>query len=622
MRRVREETSGGLLSSLLGGLLVVLAAASCGTEPFPSQNTEAEVVVEPRAALRPGDLHRYEFSWAVTSAGEAAVVGGAEITGDIALAGELAVEVYGEHEGEVVLGVRFTRLDQAVLAMTGHNVLPSADLLLGSEAVLLVPADGRPRELRVDPDAPPVFRTLVEGVLAHVDLSVPAASDASPTLVGPTGNGLARMRYRWSSTEEDVIERELVAYERVDALRGGPRGQWDVSGSARIEVGNDALVDAIEVSEILTLVHTEDPFEFGAQTSFTMRRSAVEPGRSLPSQWPDFVAWPAHDLFDPPDHTEADRVLARSFAEGLTTTELIIAVQSAGRGLPPPKGFMVRARGLLRGWPELARELVDVFEQGVDPVTRQLALDLLVSADTPEAQAVLVELLRGADEARDPELVGYLQHLSLLRTPTTEVASLLLELQEAGFDRGDPRLRAGALYPMGALASALLYREPPLAQQMIDTIFSELESAEDDLMVEAGIAGLGNLGRDEDADRILEHRDHPNRSVRMQVASSLRHMDVEEATDVLFEMLGDRDRDVAAMSLSVIDAYREDQRDSDRLAKMAIADTTHADLDGPVVSVLAKRGLEDPLSQQALVALRNRSQDARTRTRIERILGL
>ncbi|MEM6995092.1 MAG: hypothetical protein AAF721_31555, partial [Myxococcota bacterium] len=333
----------------LGGFVLLLAAAGCGAEaPVPEETLGAELV-RTRAALRPGDVHRYEFAWTVESGGEVAVVGGAHITGGIALSGELAVEVLADDGDDFVLGVRFTRLDEAVLAMSGHNVLPSPQLLLGHQGVLIAPRNGRPQTLRIDPAAPPVFRTLLEGLIAHVDLSVPP-SDGSRTDVGPTGNGLAQLQYRWSPTERDVIEREIVRYERVDALRGGLRGpQWDVDGRARIEVGDDALVQALEVSEILTLAHAEDPFDFGAETSFSMRRTAVErgPGEAPPLP-PELETWPTRDLFAPPDYTEADRVLAQSFAEGLTTTELIIAVQSAGRGLPPPKGFLVRARGLLR----------------------------------------------------------------------------------------------------------------------------------------------------------------------------------------------------------------------------------------------------------------------------------
>lgn len=601
-------------------LIGTLGLFACGQDA-PPQPADATAVARTRAPLRAGDVHRYAFSWTVASQGDAAMVGGRTVGGDVELVGELAVTVRGEHEDGVLVGVRFARLDEARLAILGKNVLPSAEMLLADEALLVVPHDGRPRTLRFERDAAPVFRKLMAGALAHVDLSLPAPGVESFSEVGPTGNGLARIDYARGPSSPQTLTRTVAEYERVDAFGGAPPSAgWAVQSQGQIEMGSSSLFDAIELSESLELVNRENPITFGAKTKFSMRRTGLDHGDAAPL--PNLEDWIAVDLFEAPDGSEAEQEMARKFAEGLTLTDVGIVVNSARRGMPVPKGFLVRARGLLKGWPELAREMQPLFEANDDMGTREMVTDLLVSADTPEAQDVLVDLFSNLAEESDPSLSGLLQHLNLVHTPTPALALLVMDIHQLAVTENDENLRLGSMYAIGSLAAQIQNAEPELAEAMLTTLRDELAAAESPIRTQAALAGLGNAGRPEDLDRILGERHHEDRNVRAQVASSLRFSRDPKSTDALFNMLGDSSRTVAAISLSTIDFYRPDDTELHRLAAATINASVHPKLTGPLVSVLAKRGLDDDLSGEAMAILYERTADPRQKVRIARILGL
>lgn len=600
------------------GLTALLSG--CGDQAPPQATLSTVAPTELRAELRAGDVHRYAFDWKVQAEGDAAMVGGASVRGDVRLVGELAITVYQAGPGDALLGIRFARLDEHRVGVMGHNVLPSAELLTGSEAMLMVPRDGQAQTLQFAPDATPIFRKLMEGTMAHIDLRVPPEGESEFDALGPTGNGLARLHYEPDPTNPGKMTRSVVDYVRIDALPGVPvDAPWAVDAQGVITRGQDALVETIEVAESLSVVGKESPVVFGSETSFVMTRLGVD--REEPRAVPNTDDWLTRDLHEAPDMESVEREMSRKFAEGLTVTDVIINVQSAGRGLPPPKGFMIRARGLLRGWPELAAELKPLFEDTEDITTRELVVDLLVSAGTEEAQDVLLDVLAEPTSATVRQLPTLIQHLSLLRTPTADVSRFLLGLHDANLEDGNSQLALGVLYPMGSVAAQIGAREPELAERMLVAMRDALETSGTPQRTRAALAGLGNARRPEDLDRVLAQRAHSDPGVRIQVASSLRFSDDRRSTDALFAFLFDADREVATASLSVLEAYRTDEAQLHELAAQVIGGTVNPEIHGPLVSTLAKRGLEDDLAREALAILHSLATDGRDRVRIERILG-
>ncbi len=109
--------------------------------------------------------------------------------------------------------------------------------------------------------------------------------------------------------------------------------------------------------------------------------------------------------------------------------------------------------------------------------------------------------------------------------------------------------------------------------------------------------------------------------VRTDVVNALRFYPSPEADAVVFAALDDPERLVGAAALAVIEGYRPDDAAIERLAARVIAEDVHPELGGPIVSVLGKRALEHPAPREALAVLYARTDDARSRRRIRRMLG-
>ena len=547
------------------------------------------------------------------------MLAGTQVGGDVAMDGTLALRVLETGPDDATVGIRFDSIESAEIAVLGQNVLADRQVLLRDEAVVVLPRDGRPREVLFGPEATPLFRSLMRGVLTHVDLVVPIPGEEGFSRTGPTGNGLATLRYTPSPDRPHTLERIVEDYQRIDAFdAGAPTSAWDVQSHGRITLGDDVLADSIEFEESLALVPREIGVAFGAETRFSMHRIDIRRGPPPPA--PTMEGWTSEDLFEVPDRTESEREMARKFAEGLTMADVHIQLASADTGLPAPDGFFVRARGLLRGWPELADDLRPAFEAHADLATREAVFDLLVSADTPAAQDVLLDLTMDVLEDDPAQAQQLIQHFVLLREPTPALATMLLDIHR--FAEDDPDLRIASLYPIGSVAAQIQFREPALAERMLGTLREDLAHAERPLELRGALAGLGNAARTEDVPRILAHQHHPDEDVRIQVASSLRHARADEATDAVFGYLADPSRHVAAAALSVIDAYRRDEAALHRVATDTIAGVVHEDLVGPLVGIFARRGLEDDLCREAMIVLYDRTQDVRQRVRIARILDL
>lgn len=588
--------------------------AACGTAPASPPAEQIAVVDAEHDALHVGDAHRYAFSWRVESSASNGLLGELPSSGGLELAGELELHVLAQTDAGTTIAARFTRLDRHRIETFGQDVLADASVLLGRRALVVVPDGGDVRRVLFDSESPSVFRHVMGGLLAHVDLHRPP-HDGWRGVV-PTGNGLADVAYERAA--DGSFARRIDRYRRVDAIAGlGLADTWHSDGQATLELGDRGMPRRVASTELLTLPPSELGVRFDGETQVSLERVAVE--HREPDPPASIEDWTEDDLHAPPDDREAQQELARRFAEGMTMTDLTIAVQSAGRGLRPSAGFHVRARGLLRGWPELAADVAPLFDEAPDHRTRAFVLDLLVSADTPEAQGVVIGLLDRTPRADD--LAALTQHLGLVRTPTPALVQTLLDLHTDAIEDGDATLRQALLYPLGSMVASVGTRDPVLAEvamQRLRGALAEATSSEDRM---AAIAGLGNAGFAGDAPLVLAMARDASADVRTETMTALRFFPGEGIDDALFGALADRDRIVAAAALAVIEGYRADERRIARLAAQVARGDHHAELGGALVSVLAKHGLERDDAREALAKLGERSSDPREQVRIRRILG-
>jgi hypothetical protein len=568
--------------------------------------------------LRPGAVHRYAVAWRIDAEAQQELLGDVPLRGGVVLKGELELRVHERRDDGALVGVRLHRVDEAAVAIMGQNVLPTPDVLLAHEAFVLVPDDGDARRTFFAPDAPPVFRHMMAGLVANIDLRVPVLGAQSWPAVARTDNGLAEVTYERETGSPSTLQRRVARYLRLDAVTGRPaESPAQIEGETTIELGPDDLPQRISGTEPLVLPAESAFARYAGTTSFDMERLGSTHGDPDPTVALDALV--EHDLHAPPDDAETERELARRFAEGMTTTDLVAMVQSAGLGLRPSPGELVQTRGLLRGWPELAYELGSLYVDAPDLRTRTFIIDQLVSADTPEAQDVIAYALEHSAAEEVPPLVA---HLTLLRTPTPTTLELLVDLHVRAQADRDDELRRAVLYPMGSAAGQLARTDPLASARLLATIRAELSGAADPLDTRAAIDALGNAASAEDVPWFLGHATHPDLDVRAAAASALRFANTPETTDVLFALLDDPAELVAAQALSVIQFYRPDPDVLERLSIAVMNGHHHPKLVGSLVGVLAKRGLDDDVARGALVSLWQRETDPHRRVRIARILGL
>lgn len=599
---------------------VALWLSGCGADRPAAPSVAAQV--RPAVAgtrFSAGQVHDYDVRWTVRGVGNMPELGDAPVSGGLSLRGTLQLRVYTDDPKGALVGLRLVELDEASLDVMGANVLAEGGArLLERESFLHVSKRGEARRLWVPPDAPSIYRHVMTGLLANVDfVAARPAEDEAWTSVTRNAHGLAEVDY---ARNGDLLSRLTRGYRRIDAIAGqGADAPWSVEGKTEITLDDQGVPARIEGFEMVELLGTESP-TFATRVDFELARTDVTAVDPATLTLPDLATWSEVDTHDPPDQAEAERQLARKFAEGMTATELATMVLSAGYGVRPAAGELIRARGLLRGWPETTEELRPAYADAPDLRTRKFVVDLLVSADTPESQRLLLDLLPGPD---DPELVTLAQHLSLLRTPLPEVGERLLLDQFEAEAAGDAETRRGLLYPIGSLAARFTTRDPALSERLVNVTRDALASATDPDDIVAALAGLGNAARAEDIATSRALAEHPDQDVRAQVAGNLRWAKDTASVDVLFAMLDDSERYVAATALSVIDAKHAAKPEHlHRLARATIEGTHHAKLNGPLISVLAHHGPEDELVREALLALWERSTDPHERGRLYRMLGL
>lgn len=607
---------------VIAGLLLPACGQATNREPSPARTDASRESTRLDAGTRfeRGQVHHYDVDWTVHGSGRMAQLGDAPVSGGLRLRGKLELRVYAENGERALLGLRLVELDEATLEVMGANVLADAEhQVLQRESILRVSTQGQARQLWMPPDAPAVYRHLMTGLLTNVDfVAARPSTDDAWTTVARNAHGLAEVDYR---RDGPTVSRLTRGYERIDAVAGTDRdAPWSVEGTTEIDLDDAGVPARIVGVEMVALASAEDPVAFSSRAEFELTRTAVTTVDLDTSMLPELSAWTEIDLHDPPDEAEAERELARKFAEGMTRTELATMVLSAGHGVRPAAGELIRARGLLRGWPETTEELRPAYADAPDLRTRRFIVDLLVSADTPQSQALLLDLLPGP---ADPELVKLAQHLSLLREPIPEMGQRLLEAHADASNASDPRTRRGLLYPIGTLARTLEVIDPPLAERMVGVLRDALARATEPDDLVAAVAGLGNAARPEDVPAMRALAAHDDVGVRAQVASSLRGSPDPKSVDVLFTMLDDPARHVAASALSVLDGrHAAETEHLHRLAMATMRGAVHPELTGPLVSVLAHHGGDDVIVRGALVALWQRAHDPHERGRLFRMLGL
>ena len=157
------------------GLLVALAGA-CAPKPAPDAAPAAASVEAGAPTLAVGEVHRYALDWQTAATRKQGRTG---VSGGMTLQGELAFAALGHGPEGARVSAWFPRLPTRALDVQGQPVVIDEAALVGPRAEFIVAADGDVRRAFFTADSPPIFRELMLGVLARLDLRAASAGAGS-----------------------------------------------------------------------------------------------------------------------------------------------------------------------------------------------------------------------------------------------------------------------------------------------------------------------------------------------------------------------------------------------------------------------------------------------------------
>ena len=578
-------------------LLFALLAAACGE---PVSTTAATAIVATHATapvLRVGDRHVYQLAWHAEAKRDNAAMG---VSGSLALEGELAVSVLSSGPEGTRVSLSFPSLSTRELRVQEGPLAIDAAMLVGPRAEILVDADGDVRRAFFAPDSPPIFRELMTGVIARLDLRG-ANPDAVPRAIR-SGHGLVEATYH--AGPANVVTRRLDRVLRFDTIPGTSVDGETLVAEGRIELDADRIPTVIELHDSVDL-----PDELGlvADDRFSLARVRVDRADAQPLVDPIEI-----DPTAAPDLQSAAQVVDRQYAGDFGMQDVGIALHVADGGLQPPAGDFSRAVALLRGWPELADEVIPLALRSTSG-GRQLAFDMLSAAGTREAQAAMRSLLSLPEVMSWPERVVLVQRFVFVSAPTDESGEFLLAMLDKAEDADDLELQRATLHPLGAVAGRLdnLW----LAERMHARLVATAQY-EEPLLRAGAIAGLGNAKRPGDVPRFLAAAGDVDSNVRLEAVSALRFWVAPDTTVALLDALADENAAVASTALDVLRKRHFEGEADPALVERARDGRYNAEIEGAVVSSL----VDEDGTREALAAIAARTTNRELSARLAELL--
>jgi HEAT repeats len=186
-------------------------------------------------------------------------------------------------------------------------------------------------------------------------------------------------------------------------------------------------------------------------------------------------------------------------------------------------------------------------------VTMNLVTEALTAAGNPQAQQVLVGVLRARsdDEAMFSKLSSL---LAQTKSPTQEAENFL---SEAAFKEPETNTVKTAQITIGTMAWNIGNSDPQRAQRIVERLIEHLGSSSDPNVSWRLLSAIGNAGSTEAIPTIKKFLNDPSPDLRGGAAYALRWIDSDEADDLLSATLvSDSEASVRLEALSAL-SYRD-----------------------------------------------------------------
>lgn len=518
------------------------------------------------------------------------------------------------------------RLDGLSLEMRGQGSNPDRVAPIAREAAMetLVDCDprGRIQAIWFPKGMGQEARNLVKGAILASLLALPRGDEARWEEIEEDGTGRFIARY----TIEGVHVAEKTTYARVRRSRGdwtevagGPQGRANAEGATTglFDVSQGHW-HAIEADEKVHLEHGSVRVDGSLRakvclTSRDMDAEAAFKGAALAAALRDAAdrsgpggAEGAEEIARRLEEDEWRKALVGVTADALLVDLMRLFASGAGEG-DEAHDAVEKLVALLRIDPSAAAAVAAWFRRGVEGEAPFAVLSALGSAATPEAQAVLVEVL-SADAHSEEVRTSATLCLSFGRSPTAASEEALTRLATSG--RTDA-LAGTAAVGLGIMANRLAATDPSRCSALAGRLTELAGKANDAAAKRIAADALGNAGRPEVADAVLNLTEDPDVGVRMAAAFSLRFLEGEHVDRRLEALLRDAQPDVRASAAQAL-GYRAGD------GPLRLLDAAASDADAQVRDValasLARR-LDDPVARERVrrMSLDDPSPDLRLR---------
>jgi HEAT repeat protein len=506
-----------------------------------------------------GNVYTYRVSLRVDGGFTLAGAGQAPLEAVLALDGELVLRSYGTvgSGGDTVLGVRLARLSRLDWRLGPQPVLSDdGRSLVGPEVVLVAASDGTFRSLNVQDGGAPTAENLLRQLLAPLEVVVASGERTwSRQQRNPLGELRADYTVRRAASGRLGLRREPVRYTHLAAAAVIGDVSADASGAFAIVLDRAGYLQRVQGEEKVAVAGSDGAEALRQETRIEAELLSITRAEPGPAAVRRLEGLSATGLGDVSTSAEADRRLLEQRIGDLTMERLVedLFIHGPAPDFPDAGPWMWRATGLLLLHPERCRDLIEVFESpGMTQRARARVLDLLAATGSPEAQAVVRELLESPAAKGSERYELLLQRLSLVEQPTPETVDWL----RAKVEEKDGAFTLAAAHALGA-AIGKRSRAPggEVDERAAGLLRDGLAAARSVQDRTDWLGALGNAGLAEDVPLVSRFAADGDPAVRAAAASALRKSQTPAAEGVLLGLAADPDAVVQDRALHTLASY-------------------------------------------------------------------
>ncbi|MBL8909214.1 MAG: HEAT repeat domain-containing protein [Archangium sp.] len=526
---------------------LAIALASTAVWLLTSSAPPAVAVSPERPDRFPLDVERrYAARWTVA---QSSLLPTSEVaSGTMELLGHFTLTGRRVDDGSRVVVLRLDEV-QRYEALALGKPLPS-DGVAGSEAWVMLTAEGGLQSLRFDEGQSIAARYLLQGLAA--ELFAPTPDAPSLELKEPLAMGELATTVRWVDDAHLTLSRRR---ERFTQWRLSPQqpALVTIEASAELYFEPSGPLRDLDAREHVDGRDAQGRPQASREASFTVRFVGARDVKGLQ------LARASHPLQRTPGALMSEVDQRRAHLEnrvGPLTFEMVVQALTTfddPRVWNDRAEFVSRATAYFMLHPEKCGALVPLFGTVRSDQMRAQLLDLLAGAGGPEAQAAMRAMLTSPEATKSVDVFErFYPRLGFVASPTAETIKFVVDGHAAALHAGDVAGRRTRAFTLGNLAAKST--DPVAKALMVDVLLDDAVRAVDRDDLRLAYRALGNTGDVRVVEVVGEALQSKDTLMRADAVVALRRVPGAEAQQKLTEVLGS-ERELAVQR-AALDALR------------------------------------------------------------------